>query len=274
MSINSINAIVVGADRSVGYWLTRALAAENCVYRGQSFESRERLQLQSGGMPFCLLLPSIYSHEDFVNLDHWVEQAIEQDVPILMLSSLSLFGSAGGKSWVESDAPDLEVEHSRRLHYAEEAVRASRRHLILRLGQPLSLQPGDIAHELLTAARDLGVVRVDDQMTFSPTPDDDVAKVVMAMIKQAGCTDQLWGTYHFSGVEPVTSYAFAEALLAEARQYEDLSNVLLESSEHWDSSWLRVPNGDSTRLFHAFGIKAKPWRNGLGRLVRQKYRSS
>lgn len=274
MSINTINAIVVGADRSVGYWLTRALAAENCVYRGQSFESRERLQLQSGGMPFCLLLPSIYSREDFVNLDHWVEQAIEQDVPILMLSSLSLFGEAVGKPPVETDTPDLDVERSRRLHYAEEAVRASRRHLILRLGQPLSLQPGDIAHELLTEARDSGVVRVDDKVTFSPTPDDDVAKVVMAMIKQAGCTDQLWGTYHFSGVEPVTTYAFAEALLAEARQYEDLSSVLLASAEHWNASWLRVPNSDSTRLFHSFGIKAKPWRNGLGRLVRQKYRPS
>jgi dTDP-4-dehydrorhamnose reductase len=274
VSINTINAIVVGADRSVGYWLTRALATENCVYRGQSFESRERLQLQSGGMPFCLLLPSIYSREDFVNLDYWVEQAIEQDVPILMLSSLSLFGEAAGKPLVETNTPDLDVERSRRLHYAEEAARASRRHLILRLGQPLSLQPGDIAHELLTEARDSGVVRVDDQATFSPTPDDDVAKVVMAMIKQAGCTDQLWGTYHFSGVEPVTTYAFAEALLAEARQYEDLSNVLLESAEHWNASWLRVPNGDSTRIFHAFGIKAKPWRNGLGRLVRQKYRPS
>ena len=74
-------------------------------------------------------------------------------------------------------------------------------------------------------------------------------------------------------MEAASSYAFAEALLAEAGQYENLTDVELGSEEGATMPAVWVPQGDTTHLFYTFGIKPKPWRKGLSRLVRRYYRS-
>ena len=273
MSISSFQSYIIGANRPVGHFLSRALAAQDLMYKGYGLESRERLKVLATGKPFFVLVPSLFHPDDYAHVPFWLEQAEEQDVPVLLLSSLAVFPARADKPWQEQESEVSGQQQAQQLLAVEALTRRNRRHLILRCGQSFSLMTQDFANQVLTSIREQTVLALDMQRKFSPTPADDIADVMIAMLKQAACTDDLWGTYHFCGVEPVSSYAFAEVLLAEAGQYEDLGAVQLQSQEGavMPSQW--VPVGDNTLLFHTFGIKAKPWRKGLSRLVRRYYRA-
>ncbi len=252
MSISSFHSFVIGANRPVGQFLTRSLSAQNFSYKGYALDQRERISVLSNGRPFFVMTPSLFHPEDYQHIPFWLEQAEDQDIPVVLLSSMAVYRAKADVLWKETDEEFAETELAGDLLALEALVRRNHRHLILRIGQGFSL---------------------DMQKRFSPTPADDISDVLQAMLKQAACCDDLWGTYHFCGVEPVSSYAFAEALLAEAGQYEDLSRVDLRSQEGATMPSVWVPPADNTHLFYTFGIKPKPWRKGLSRLVRRYYRA-
>lgn len=273
MSVSSFHALIVGANRPVGQFLTRSLAGQNVTYKGYGLEQRERVSVLAPGKPFLILVPSLFHSEDYAHIPFWLEQAKEEDIPVVMLSSLAVFRAKADIAWKEEDGDYADSEVAQDLLALEQLVSSHHRHLILRVGQGFSLMADDFANRLLSRIRDEQTLTVDMQRRFSPTPADDVAEVLIAMLKQASCSDELWGIYHFCGVEPVSSYAFAEALLAEAGQYENLANVALKSQEGESLPAIWVPSGDNTLLFYTFGIKPKAWRKGLSRLVRRYYRA-
>jgi len=273
LSFSSFHSLVVGANRPVGQFLTRALAEQSIAYKSFGLEQRERLGVVGQGKPFFVLVPSLFHAEDYQHIPFWLEQAREQDIPVVFLSSLAVFTGPSDDVWKEDDAAFSESQLAQDLLALEGMVREHARHIILRTGQGFSLMADDFASRLLNLIRDEQKVTVDMQRRFCPTPADDVADVLLAMLKQAACCDDLWGTYHFCGIEAASSYAFAEALLAEAGQYENLTGVELGSQEGATMPAIWVPQGDTTRLFYTFGIKPKPWRKGLSRLVRRYYRA-
>src|SRR5690606_7818629 len=55
---------------------------------------------------------------------------------------------------------------------------------------------------------------------FSPTPAADVARVLMAILLQVDCHAQVWGTYHYCALQPLTEAQFVEGLLREAARHE------------------------------------------------------
>jgi len=225
------------------------------------------------GKPFFVLVPSLFHPDDYAHVPFWLEQAEEQDVPVVLLSSSAVFRARADAVYQENDEDYADHPLALDLLALEALTRNNRRHLILRIGQGFSLMADDFANRLLTAIRDEHSLSLDMQRKFSPTPADDIAEVILAMLKQAACSDDLWGTYHFCGVEPISSYAFAEALLAEAGQYENLSGVELKSQEGGLMPAVWAPVTDNTLLFHTFGIKPKAWRKGLSRLIRRYYRA-
>lgn len=278
MAVTPFHTYVVGAERPAGLYLTRALAQENLFYKAVSLEGHERLSEQSSGHPFFVLLPSLAVPGDLDAAEYWVNVANEHDAPVVLLSSLQVFGGAGtgeNHCFSEDDPVVTDSPLNERLLALEEYVRERcSRHLIVRCGAGFSLHPGDFSHQLLAAIRDGRSVELDDEILLSPTPDEDTADVIIAMIKQADCTDTLWGTYHFAGSDPVTLYDFGEALVAEASQYEDLSDINLIQGES-DTLLAQLPAcGDGTRLLHYFGIQSKVWRKGLSRVIGHHYRGN
>ncbi|AHK16628.1 dTDP-4-keto-L-rhamnose reductase [Thalassolituus oleivorans R6-15] len=272
LAISSFHTHIIGANRPVGKCLTRLLAEQNFMYKGVSLESRERQGLQSSGRPVYVLTPSVYNPEDFQHLEFWIDQARSEDAAIVLLSSMAVIEATNGTLVDETWHVFSDTQVAQHLLAIEELVRQNPQHLILRAGQVFSLMNDDFATRLLTAIRHEQILTVDMKRHIAPTPADDVAEVMLAMFKQASCADHLWGTYHFSGVEPVSSYAFAEALLSEARQYENLGAAELHSQEGGQVPYVWTPLSDNTLLFHSFGIKPKAWRKGLSRLIRQYYR--
>ena len=276
MPISHFHAHIIGGDRPVGQYFTRLLAEQDVVYKAVSLSIRERLllQLQSQARPLFIITPSVFAAaEDLEGVPFWLQLARDEDIPVLFLSTLALLRAPDGEvvneDWKEFNDDGLSQEY----HRLENMARDNPQSLILRAGQIFSFSADDYSGQILNSIRHEPELALDMNRFFEPTPADDVADVMLALLRQINLSDSLWGTYHFSGAESLSSYAFAEAMLSEAGQYEDLSGTTLLSQENQFLPQIWTPVSDHSRLFHTFGIKPKPWRQGLSRLVKQYYRA-
>lgn len=270
MAISSFHTHVIGAERPVGRHLSRVLAEQNLIHRGVSIASTERPMLQSSARPVYVITPALNDVSDIDAAKFWIERAREEGALILLISTLHRYrGNVGSVN--EGMEADNDSELSEAFAELESMVAENPQHIILRVGQVLTLDGTDFASHILSHIRSEPLLALDMQKEFEPTPVDDIAVVILAILRQVNLADELWGTYHFSGVEAVSSYTFAEALLAEARQFEDLTAVDLTTQEGSMMPGIWSPVAEHIALFHTFGIKNKPWRQGLARLVRDYY---
>lgn len=260
---------IIGAEFPVGQCLA-SLASELALpYSSRLLNSRENLSLPIGmsAVPLAIIAVSGEDADNAAHIAEWIELLIEQDIPMVLLSSAKVFDYNEVGS-LEND----EMTGDPALIALENQARKQLRHLIVRVNQPFSLLSGDYAVQILAKARSQDCLKLDNLIRIAPTPADDIAQVIHALLQQISCNESLWGTYHYCSVESTTEYGFAEVLLAEARQYEDLAHVSLEELDDVDC----LPHEtilDSKLIKHTFGIKPKPWRQALSRLMRSYYRA-
>jgi len=260
---------IIGAEFPVGQHLAELASEKALPYSTRRIDSREALSVPVGAQASPLAIIAVPGEGDelFGHVQEWLDMLITQDIPLVLLSSAKVFhynevGSLEDDEMTGDDA----------LIHLEQNARRQSRHLILRTNEPFSLRSRDFAVELLAEAREKGELKLDNLTRMAPTPTSDVADVLYAVLQQISCDESLWGTYHYCGVESTTLYAFAEVLLAEARQYEDISNVVLTELPE-DACIPTETILDSKRIKHTFGIKPKAWRQALSRLIRRYYRA-
>lgn len=270
MALNQFPVCIVGAEYPMGHYLLTSLSNESLLVKGMRMDSSEKLPAMSGGRPFVILIPS----EDTANIDahieYWLTHAQQLDAHVLLLSSLAIYGEYSEAPYDEAQPAS---EPSRIWQHIEELVAAYPNHIILRTGALLSFQQNDVGSQLLSALRQQSSLQVDDRQRFNPTPINDLADVILAVMRQVNCNDELYGVYNVAGVEACTAYEFAETLVAEAGQYEDFAEMTLEPvAGGWQPDMV-APMSDNTKLFHAFGIRPKAWRPSLSRLLKSYYQS-
>jgi dTDP-4-dehydrorhamnose reductase len=260
---------IIGDEFPVGQCLSELASALALPYSVCRLDDPQRLSVQVGtaSKPLAILAVSGGGADAIGHLKKWIALLIKQDIPIVLLSSAKVFDYNEVGS-LENDA----MTGDQGLISLENQVRQQPQHLIVRVNQPFSLLTADYALQLLDKARNQGSLMLDNLIRIAPTPADDIAQVIHALLQQIGCDDSLWGTYHYCSVESTTEYAFAEVLLAEARQYEDLAHVILEELD--DECRSRETILNSQLIKHNFGIKPKPWRKALSRLIRRYYHAN
>lgn len=260
---------IIGAEFPVGQCLAKLASELALPYSSRRLDSREQPTVPMGmsATPLAIIATSGKDDESAGHIAEWIELLIEQDIPLVLLSSAKVFDYNEVGS-LEDD----EMTGDMGLISLENQARKQLRHLIVRVNQPFSLLSGDFAVQLLAKARSEDTLKLDNLIRIAPTPADDIAQVIHALLQQISCDESLWGTYHYCSVESTTEYGFAEVLLAEARQYEDLAHVTLEELDD-DECAPSETILDSKLIKHTFGIKPKPWRQALSRLMRSYYRA-
>jgi dTDP-4-dehydrorhamnose reductase len=260
---------IIGAEYPVGQCLADLANELALPYSSSRLDNREIPVVPMGASATPLAIIAVAGEDESLSkhISDWIELLIDNDIPIVLLSSAKVF-TYNEVGSLENDP----MTGDSCLMALEDKARQQFRHLVLRVNQPFSLLAGDFAVQLLADARSSGCLKLDDLIRIAPTPVDDIAHIIHALLQQINCDESLWGTYHYCGVESTTEYAFAEALLAEARQYEDLANVTLEvlDDEECESSETIL---DSKLIQYTFGVQSKPWRQALTRLVRRYYRA-
>ncbi len=260
---------IIGAEFPVGQCLANLASELALPYSSRRLDNREQLSVLVGmpSTPLAILAVSGEEAGATEHLSQWIDLLIEQDIPMVLLSSAKVFDYNEVGS-LEND----EMTGDEKLISLENQARKQLRHLIVRVNQPFSLLTSDYAVTLLAKARSQQTLSLDNLIRIAPTPADDIADVIYALLQQISCDESLWGTYHYCSVESTTEYGFAEVLLAEARQYENLAHVSLEelAEEKCRPSETIL---DSKLIKHTFGIKPRPWRQALSRLMRRYYRA-
>lgn len=247
----------------------RLLDAHGLMYQDFQLSSLASLHASSVASSFMVIAPSVYELNELEYLPKWLEQAQVLDIPVLFVSTLGVFPAPSARVWTEDDVEFAHTELANVFLKAEELVRALPKHLIVRAGLPLYLDGHDFASRFLQAVRGQQNWELNSTLSFNPTACNDLALTILAMLQQANCAHNLWGTYHCAGVEAVNAFQYGQALLEQARHYEDIPEVVISAIEEGgEQPRLWVGNGDNTKLFHVFGIRPKAWRQGLSRLCK------
>jgi dTDP-4-dehydrorhamnose reductase len=197
-------------------------------------------------------------------------------IPLLHLSSDYVFDGHYASGYAEDDAASPLGVFGRSKWEGEESIRNLHpQHLILRVSWVFSARGDNYLLRTLEQARHEAMIEAVDDRRGCPTSAEDVARVILAILRQLTCGIDVWGTYHYCGAEITSRYGFSEAILAAARQYEELAVQELRAVASADFPAAAQRPASSVlkcrKLLSTFGIRQRPWRSELQRVIREHY---
>lgn len=191
----------------------------------------------------------------------------------LMLSSARVFDGEKSTPYSEKDEVAPLDALGRLQHLLEsELRRSSDRHLILRLSWVLDNSADGHLARLRAQLSEAGSVALAQEWRGNPTPVDDVARVIFAMLRQVDCAAAVQGTYHYGSVEASSWISLAKSLAQELLASGELEQEpLITPAEFAEQPMAghQPQNAALThkRLMHVFGVKPRPWRSQLVHLL-------
>ncbi len=199
------------------------------------------------------------------------------NIPMLQLSSSYVFGGDKKLGYNEQDVPKPAGVYGTTEFLAEQAIAAAlEKHVILRTGWMFGPSQDEVLQRWISEARASdGTVTV-LRRKFSPTPVEDVARVILAIALQVDCKPDVWGIYHYSGLETKRESEFVQQVLKLAAQHDE---ALERVVDHLNFNLVRaeLPELVNTtlatrKIFDTFGIKQRSWHGALQNTVAQLYR--
>lgn len=187
------------------------------------------------------------------------------DIALIHISDASMFAGRKNGAYREKDKPDCGDERARRVLKGESyVVRRVPRHIVLRSGPLFAAGGNNLFTEVMRhLEKGLPLECGDDKIC--PTPANDLARVVVAIILQLSCGATPWGVYQYCCSDAASLYNFAEAVVALASQYGRIpaDGVDLLARPVQDRNVVL----NCHKLLGAFGIKQRAWRAALPSVV-------
>lgn len=175
--------------------------------------------------------------------------------------------------YTEDDAPHPQSVYGRTKLAGEEAVRASGgRHLILRTSWVYGVHGGNFVKTVLRLARERDQLRIVADQFGAPTWARLLAQVTWQLLPRF--RDELSGVYHLTAKGRTSWHAYAEAIVAEARQYDaalrDKPLAIQPIATHeYPLPAVRPANSclATDKLQRTFGITLPDWQEDLRRCL-------
>lgn len=199
------------------------------------------------------------------------------NILLLQPSSYQVFDGSRATAYSEKDEPVPLGLRGQALLRIEQCVRATcPRHVLLRFGWLLDdSADGLLGRFLRRAEHDSELVMADDRRG-NPTPVDDAARVILAVLKQLDCQSPLWGIYHYGGHEATTPLSLGQAVIGEVRGLHALKVQEVSPQAHAARPDAAEEPQHAVlackKILHTFGIKPRAWRAGLPALLDRYYR--
>ena len=156
-----------------------------------------------------------------------------------------------------------------------EVRRNIQEHLIVRTSWLYGCHGQNFVKTMVRLAMEKDVIRVVNDQYGSPTYASDLADALSLMIqslKTSGSQD-IWGTYHYSGKGVTTWYDFARAIIEIARSEKTLKvkEVKPIPSSGYPTQVKRPSYSvlDCSLIEDRFNIKTKNWRESLGIMIKE-----
>lgn len=210
--------------------------------------------------------------EPEIERTRWLgELAGKQGYGYFLLSSSRVFSGALKRPYRESDAPDAYSNEGRALVAIERTLSELIEPLfILRLGWMFSGRGPSAFNRMLDRFKAGQTVHASDNRRDCPVHTAEVARVVTGVIDQLSVGAPARGLYHYGSDGDTGWFAFAEAVVAYASQFEGFENTpeLLLEGAGVDAEQVNR-SLDCTAIRHQFGIQRRPWRDFVERAVRR-----
>ncbi|MDX1492230.1 MAG: sugar nucleotide-binding protein [Pseudohongiellaceae bacterium] len=199
------------------------------------------------------------------------------NIPLLHLSTAYVFSGEKKLGYNEEDVCEPVGVYGRTALKGEQAIQNdSDKYIVLRIGRVFGLGQDElIQHWVKEACDNEGAVTV-TRRKFSPTPAEDVARVLMAIALQVDCGAQVWGIYHYCGLETKRESEFVQQVLKLAAQHDEKVYRLLD---HLSLNLMRPEPPEITnttlatkKIFDTFGIKQRSWHGALQTLIKAIYK--
>ncbi|WP_339461031.1 sugar nucleotide-binding protein [Pseudomonas sp. EA_105y_Pfl2_R69] len=211
------------------------------------------------------------------SVERLAELCQHHQIRLLQPSSYRVFDGSRATAYSEKEEPAPLGVRGQALWRLEQCVRAAcPRHVLLRFGWLLDDSANGLLARFLQRAEREVTLQLADDRRGNPTPVDDAARVILAVLKQLDCQSPLWGTYHYGGHEATTSLALGQAVLSEARNFR--SNLVEEITAQAHAARQDAAEEPQhavlacKKILHTFGIKPRAWRAGLPGLLDRYYR--
>lgn len=197
------------------------------------------------------------------------------NVPMLHLSNSYVFDGSKKLGYNENDEPNPQGVYGKFSLEGEWAVRQHNAHIIVRSGWLFGKhKKGLIKSWIRTAKNNEGQLQV-ARRRFSPTPTGDLAAAILAVCQQVDCDANVWGTYHYSGLETKKESEFSEQTLKYAANHDETIYQMLDNLKITERE-VRLPEIQnstlsSKKIFDTFGIKQKSWHGDLQETIKSLY---
>lgn len=292
---NPVKIILVGAEGQIGRAVVTQCAAEDnlelVAYTHRQLDITERASIEAKlveQLPHYVINCAGFNQVDASEADpdrafeinaqgpkNLAEACGDMSIPLLHISTDYIFDGHYDSGYTEDDEPAPLGAFGKSKWLGEQHIRQNLpRHIILRVSWVFSAAGRNYLTRVLERARESEVLRAVDDRRGCPTSAIDVARVLIAVIKQLEAGADAWGTYHYSGAEITTRYGFTEAIIAAASQYEALAVSKIEPIPSSEEAGAERPTSavlKCTKILNTFGIRQRPWRVDLQRLIREVY---
>ncbi|MEX0619261.1 MAG: sugar nucleotide-binding protein [Pseudohongiellaceae bacterium] len=197
------------------------------------------------------------------------------DLPLLQLSSCYVFDGEKKLGYNELDEPNPQGVYGRTLLAGETALQKYDRHVLIRGGWLFGPGQDEQVRHWIDEARRLDGTLTVGRRRFSPTPTEDLARVILAVCLQVDCGANVWGTYHYCGLETKKESEFVQQVLKYAAQHDETIYQMLENISISEKA-VRAPEItnstlSSKKIFDTFGIKQRSWHGSLQHTIKTLY---
>ena len=197
------------------------------------------------------------------------------NVPMLHLSNSYVFDGEKKLGYNENDEPNPQGVYGHCSLAGEKAVQKHRAHIIIRSGWQFGHNKKGLIKSWINSSKKHGGELTVTRRRFSPTPTDDLAAAILAVCKQVACEANVWGTYHFSGLETKKEIEFAKQTLKYAANHDEEIYQLLDNMKITERLARAPEIANSTlsskKIFDTFGIKQKSWHGDLQETIKTLY---
>lgn len=199
------------------------------------------------------------------------------NIPMVHLSTAYVFNGDKKLGYNEQDpANPVGIYGLSSLQGEEAIVDALEKHIIVRTGWIFGAGQDELIRQWIREALEgEGAVTV-MRRKFSPTPVEDVARVLMAIALQVDCHANVWGVYHYCGLETKRESEFVQHVLKLAAQHDESIYKLLD---HLSLNLLRADAPEianttlaTKKIFDTFGIKQRSWHGSLQTLIKSLHK--
>lgn len=197
------------------------------------------------------------------------------NIPIVHLSNAYVFDGTKKLGYNENDETNPQGVYGLASLQGERAVRRHNSHIVIRSGWLFGKKKkGLIKSWIRSAIRNRGQVPVSNRR-LSPTYTGHLAQAILAVIKQVDCEANVWGTYHYAGLEAKREAEFVEQVIKYAANHDESIYQLLDSNRiiNQDVHAPEIFNStlSSKKIFDTFGIKQKSWHGDLQEVIKTLY---